>query len=83
MKFTPLLAAVDLKAGLGSGLTIVMMIAFIYAAVQIITGIPGLKRGDPEAKMSIVIAIVIAGSLAIVTAAYNAFGLGTALVDLK
>jgi hypothetical protein len=33
--------------------------------------------------MSIVIAIVIAGSLAIVTAAYNAFGLGTALVDLK
>ena len=71
----PFILATDIKTGLGKGLTIVMMIGFIYGIIQIIGGVVQLRKGDPDGKMGIVAGVLIAGSIAIMKAAFAAFGL--------
>lgn len=73
------LAQTSLRAGLERALGIVMAVAFIYGIIQVIGGVAALRRGDPDGKMGIVAGILIAGAVAIMTAAYQAFGVGATL----
>jgi len=72
----PILAQTTLKEGAQNALGVVMLIAFIFGVVCIIGGGFAIRRGDADAgKMSIIGGLIIAGSVAIIQALFNVFGL--------
>jgi hypothetical protein len=83
-KIVPILAqATDLSSGMSSALNIVMLIAFIFGVVCVISGGFAIRRGDADAgKMSIIGGLIIAGAPVIVKALFSAFGNSAATVDM-
>jgi hypothetical protein len=78
MHFThPILAVVDLKDSFGKGLGIIMMMAFIFGLIKIITGAIAISNGNPEGKAAILGGIMVAGAPAIMLVLFKIFGLGS------
>lgn len=83
VQFTPVLAAAGLVDGVSSALGIVMLIAFLFGTICVISGGFAIRRGDTDSgKLSIVGGLIIAAAPVIVKALFVAFGLGGSTVDV-
>jgi succinate-acetate transporter protein len=72
---TPILAVADLKQSFGKGLGIVMMMAFIFGLIKIITGAIAISNGNPEGKSAILGGLMIAGAPTIMFVLFRIFGI--------
>lgn len=71
----------DLSQGFGTGLTIILMVAFLLAVVGIVSGAMDIHRGNFEqGKAKIIAAIITAAAVAIVTILFTTFGLNKAII---
>ena len=84
--FTPLLAqagSTSLTSAASSALGIVMLIAFIFGTICVVSGGFAIRRGDADSgKLSIIGGLIIAGAPVIVKALFTAFGIGSSAVDV-
>ncbi len=82
-RFAPVLAAAGLVEGVSSALGVVMLIAFLFGTICVISGGFAIRRGDTDSgKLSIVGGLIIAAAPVIVKALFVAFGLGESTVDV-
>lgn len=80
IKFT--LGVADLRALLGSGLGVVMAIAFIVGVILIISGAWQIKQGNADqGKLSIIGGVIIAAAVSIMAFFYAAADLGGSTID--
>jgi hypothetical protein len=88
LRFAPILAqaatgGTSLSGGISSALGIVMLIAFLFGTICVISGGFAIRRGDTDSgKLSIIGGLIIAGAPVIVKALFTAFGIGTSTVDV-
>ena len=73
---SPILAVADLKDAFGKGLGIIMMIAFIFGLIKVISGAVAISNGNPEGKSAILYGIMVAGAPTIMFFIFRIFGLG-------
>lgn len=74
----------SLRSGLGTAVLIIMMVAYVIGVVMLIGGAIAARRsGGEEGKQAIVWGIIIAAAGAIMNAAYVAFGLSAAVVNVN
>ena len=67
---------VNLKSAFSKGLGVVMMLAFIFGLIKIISGAVAISNGNPEGKSAILGGIMVAGAPAVMYVLFKSFGLG-------
>ena len=70
-----ILATGGFTAGLSKALGLIMLIGFVYGVIKIIGGAANYNRDPDGAKSTIISGVLIAGSMAIMTMLFQAFGL--------
>ncbi|MCM8540632.1 MAG: hypothetical protein NE328_10185 [Lentisphaeraceae bacterium] len=79
---THLLGAVDLRTLFGSGLGVIMALAFIIGVVLIISGAWQIKQGNADqGKLSIIGGVIIAAAVSIMAFFYAAAELDGSAID--
>lgn len=72
----PMLAVTNLRDSFSKGLGIIMMLAFIFGLIKVISGAIAISNGNPDGKSAILGGMLVAGAGSVMLVLFKIFGMG-------
>ena len=76
-----LAVATNLRTAFNKGLGIIMMLAFMFGLIKVISGSVAISNGNPDGKSAIIGGMLVAGAASIMIVLFKIFGMSAGALD--